>query len=945
MNTTLLCTSSFVDYDHYAESIQNMDDPTPNQQAQDAELCPSLVPLSRTAVDTPRSAYIVGLSLCRPCRVSSYITRGRMSGFCVSGDHGTPGYWDESSSDSDAECFASAAASMPSAPGGSLSRKSEYRSTLFREVSSQESKYRYVATLGSGAFATCFLVQREADQFFLCLKRLSQPMDNLSKEDQASVRAEVAALKAVSHENITSLYESFACENIFHIAMEYCCGDTLADLINRRRQLEVSQLEARLLPDPEILPFACQIFLALAHIHSHNIIHRDLKPANILLHGDGKFLKICDFGISKISEATMAQTMVGTPYYLAPEVCEGLPYGEKCDLWAAGVVLHELCSLSRPFDGESLPALIFSILRCDPPPITTLDRDSFRRELLSPLVRKLLAATEDRISADDCCTFLKHPIHDWESRKDGITCKAAEIAQSKARQIATETNRTVAGTNSMEETSSIPTILQTPSPARDRPNEVDLFSPLEAPEHREKFAKIFEEHKTLWLVYDPPQKLTSYLHADLQDVVIGGGCTDIPEDVDGSANTCFAIGAETSLGWGTNNNGQLGKCTKPVFVRRNRPELVCHAANCACCGKALGRIRSIACRDRFAVAVTESDEVFVWGGLDGFVEDFDAFSSARMADQTEAARNVKRNDEALVPSNPFASASSLESKTITPDELKSVSSELRAIVPNEDGVLMFPLGIHSLNGIRQVACGFEFALFLGYSGLVYSFGNGDEGCLGLGDEESRSSPSRIPDITDGRDIRCGAYHSLCVTEKNQVFSWGGNDVCQLGYALEEEQSEDAYWRPYSIPCFEGKTIVHVACGWWHSAAIVDGGLLYTWGNEENGRLGLGSIEENPGKPSIVPFFEDNDDEVVDVSCGAFHSAAITKDGLLYTWGSNEQKALGRSLRGGDRDALQPGLVKNFSRKKSGQQYLQNTHLDRVFCGIHATYLLCTPNAT
>jgi len=347
------------------------------------------------------------------------------------------------------------------------------------------------------------------------------------------------------------------------------------------------------------------------------------------------------------------------------------------------------------------------------------------------------------------------------------------------------------------------------------------------------------------------------------------------------------------------------------------------------------------------VAVTESDEVFVWGGLDGFVEDFDAFSLARMAGQTQAVKHAKRNDDAPVASsNPFASASSLKSKTITPDELKIVSSELRAaVVPNEDGVLMVPLGIHSLKGIRQVACGFEFALFLSYSGLVYSLGNGNEGCLGLGDEESRSSPSRITDITDGTDIRCGAYHSLCVTEKNQLYSWGGNDVCQLGYTLEEEQSEDAYSRPYSIPCFEGKTIVHVACGWWHSAAIVHGGLLYTWGNEENGRLGLGNIEENPGKPSIVPFFEDNDDEVVDVSCGAFHSAAITKDGLLYTWGSNEQKALGRPLRAGDRDAFAPGLVKNFSRKKSGLQYLQNTQLDRVFCGVHATYILCSPSPT
>ena len=80
------------------------------------------------------------------------------------------------------------------------------------------------------------------------------------------------------------------------------------------------------------------------------IIHRDLKTANIFLNVN-KQLKIGDFGISKsLDQSQMAATaMVGTPYYLSPEMVEGKPYSTKSDIWALGVILYQLCSLKLPF--------------------------------------------------------------------------------------------------------------------------------------------------------------------------------------------------------------------------------------------------------------------------------------------------------------------------------------------------------------------------------------------------------------------------------------------------------------------------------------------------------------------------------------------------------------------------------------------------------------------
>jgi serine/threonine protein kinase len=84
------------------------------------------------------------------------------------------------------------------------------------------------------------------------------------------------------------------------------------------------------------------VCLGLHHVHSQNILHRDLKTCNILMCGTGpsKVLKIGDFGISKVMVHSVAESLVGTPSYLSPELCEGKPYNVKSDIWALGCILY-----------------------------------------------------------------------------------------------------------------------------------------------------------------------------------------------------------------------------------------------------------------------------------------------------------------------------------------------------------------------------------------------------------------------------------------------------------------------------------------------------------------------------------------------------------------------------------------------------------------------------
>lgn len=87
------------------------------------------------------------------------------------------------------------------------------------------------------------------------------------------------------------------------------------------------------------------MLMALDYIHSHHVVHRDIKSSNIFL-STCRTVKIGDFGISKQLNSTQdkAMTLVGTPYYLSPEVCKNEPYTYKADIWALGCVLYELCT-------------------------------------------------------------------------------------------------------------------------------------------------------------------------------------------------------------------------------------------------------------------------------------------------------------------------------------------------------------------------------------------------------------------------------------------------------------------------------------------------------------------------------------------------------------------------------------------------------------------------
>ena len=102
---------------------------------------------------------------------------------------------------------------------------------------------------------------------------------------------------------------------------------------------------------------------ALHYVHGKRILHRDLKTQNIFISKN--LVKLGDFGIAKVMEGSMtaASTVIGTPYYMSPEVCQGQHYDYKSDVWALGCILYEICALQQAWSGSNLLGLVYKIVQ------------------------------------------------------------------------------------------------------------------------------------------------------------------------------------------------------------------------------------------------------------------------------------------------------------------------------------------------------------------------------------------------------------------------------------------------------------------------------------------------------------------------------------------------------------------------------------------------------
>ena len=231
------------------------------------------------------------------------------------------------------------------------------------------SHYRILGTLGSGGMGAVYRAEDTTLHRTVALKFLPESVAHTSKVYER-LKEEARTASALNHPNICTIYEVGEDAGEMFIAMEYIEGRALSELIRQGP-----------LPIEKILRFSSQIGSALAHAHEKGVIHGDLKPSNIVVTPNGD-AKILDFGLARRSdpvefdrktlETAPAEGEValgGTFPYMAPEQIEGNVASARTDIWSFGVLLYEMITGTRPFQGATLFLLFNAILRASPLPL------------------------------------------------------------------------------------------------------------------------------------------------------------------------------------------------------------------------------------------------------------------------------------------------------------------------------------------------------------------------------------------------------------------------------------------------------------------------------------------------------------------------------------------------------------------------------------------------
>ncbi|CAL0304305.1 unnamed protein product [Lupinus luteus] len=265
--------------------------------------------------------------------------------------------------------------------------------TAFTKSKTLDNKYMLGDEIGKGAYGRVYKGLDLENGDFVAIKQVS--LENIAQEDLNIIMQEIDLLKNLNHKNIVKYLGSLKTKSHLHIILEYVENGSLANIIKPNKFGPF--------PESLVAVYIAQVLEGLVYLHEQGVIHRDIKGANILTTKEG-LVKLADFGVAtKLTEADVnTHSVVGTPYWMAPEVIEMSGVCAASDIWSVGCTVIELLTCVPPYyDLQPMPAL-FRIVQDEQPPIP---------DSLSPDITDFLhqCFKKDARQRPDAKTLLSHP--------------------------------------------------------------------------------------------------------------------------------------------------------------------------------------------------------------------------------------------------------------------------------------------------------------------------------------------------------------------------------------------------------------------------------------------------------------------------------------------------------------------------------------------------------
>ena len=275
------------------------------------------------------------------------------------------------------------------------------------------SDFLFKGELGRGTYGSVFKALRRGKTKPYAVKVIN--MKGMSKKQLHDCSEEVRILSSLKDKNIVKYLDSFVDAGKLYIVMEYVPNGTLYDFYKSKREKAEENF---------VWTTLVSLSLALQYIHGKKILHRDVKSTNVFLDKSLK-VRLGDFGVAKVLGASkkMAKTVVGTPFYLSPELCQGRPYNDKSDIWALGIVMYELCMRTHPFIADSPIQLSQKIVGGKYQPIR-----GYSVEVVSIINKCMCVNPLERPSAAD---ILRLPIVQAKAKELGMVTAAESPVKEK----------------------------------------------------------------------------------------------------------------------------------------------------------------------------------------------------------------------------------------------------------------------------------------------------------------------------------------------------------------------------------------------------------------------------------------------------------------------------------------------------------------------------------